>query len=602
VTSHLNLDINLSISTLQQAYASGETNPEQLIQSLLVKAKSLTAVWIHLLTEAEIAPYLENLKTMSPETHPLYGVPFAIKDNIDLAGIPTTAACDEFVYTPEKSAFVVSELIAAGAIPLGKTNLDQFATGLVGTRSPYGATPNSFNPEYISGGSSSGSAVATASGVVSFALGTDTAGSGRVPACFNNLVGLKPSKGLLSTSGVVPACRSLDCVSIFALTADDANTVFQVAASYDETDSFARKNTTANQKPVVMNNKFTFAVPKADQLAFFGSDSYEKSYIESISALEKLGGTQVELDFTPLFDAAKLLYDGPWVTERYIATQDLMENKPNAMLDVIYSIISQGTNHSAVDTFKALYQLQSLKRLADNLIQQVDVLVTPTAGRHYTIAEINEQPIKRNSNLGYYTNFMNLLDYAAIAVPTCFTEEKMPFGITLFSDAMSDQKLLTLAQRIQDKEKLPLGATQWSLPNNSTNTNNDAFIDIVVCGAHLSNMALNWQLTDRNAVFIEKTQSAAKYQMYSVPGEIERPAMIRIDNASTNQGTSFEVEVWRLPIESFGSFVAGIAQPLGIGKVELSNGTWLTGFIAESHAAKGENISSFGSWRIYKNQ
>lgn len=604
MTSHLNLDsnlnINLSISTLQQAYASGETSPEQLIQSLLVKAKSLTAVWIHLLTEAEIAPYIEKLKTMSPETHPLYGVPFAIKDNIDLAGIPTTAACDEFAYTPEKSAFVVSELIAAGAIPLGKTNLDQFATGLVGTRSPYGATPNSFNSEYISGGSSSGSAVATASGVVSFALGTDTAGSGRVPACFNNLVGLKPSKGLLSTSGVVPACRSLDCVSIFALTADDANTVFQVAASYDEADSFARKNTTANQKPVVMNNKFTFAVPKADQLAFFGSDSYQKAFSNAVTALEKLGGTQVELDFTPLFDAAKLLYDGPWVTERYIATQDLMENKPNTMLDVIQSIISQGNNHSAVDTFKALYQLQSLKRLADNLIQQVDVLVTPTAGRHYTIAEINEEPIIRNSNLGYYTNFMNLLDYAAIAIPTCFTEEKMPFGITVFSDAMSDQKLLTLAQRIQDNAQLSLGATGWTLPKTTlaTNTNSEAFIDVVVCGAHLSGMALNWQLTDRNAILIEKTQSAAKYQMYSVAGEIERPAMIRNE---VGEGTSFEVEVWRLPIESFGSFVAGIAQPLGMGKVELSNGTWLTGFIAEGHAAAGENISSFGSWRSYKN-
>ncbi|TYK66629.1 allophanate hydrolase [Colwellia echini] len=595
-------DINLSINTLQKAYASGETSPEQLIKSLLVEAKSLTAVWIHLLTETEIAPYLANLKNMSPETHPLYGVPFAIKDNIDLAGIPTTAACAEFAYTPEKSAFVVEELIAAGAIPLGKTNLDQFATGLVGTRSPYGATPNSFNPKYISGGSSSGSAVATAKGIVSFALGTDTAGSGRVPACFNNLVGLKPSKGLLSTSGVVPACRSLDCVSIFALTADDANTVFQVAAKYDEDDRYARKNIAENIKPVVLNNKFTFAIPKAEQLAFFGCDSYERAFIQAVTALEKLGGTKVELDFTPLLDAAKLLYEGPWVAERYIATQDILEEQPEVMMDVTRTIISQGDKHSAVDTFYALYRLQSLKKLADKLIGQVDVLVTPTAGRHFTLDEIAQEPMLYNSQLGYYTNFMNLLDYTAIAVPTKFTSKGLPFGVTLFSDAFTDQKLLTYAKRIQDDAQLSLGATGWTLPKTTLSTESDAFIDVVVCGAHLSGMALNWQLTDRKAVLIEQTQSAAKYQMYSIAGEIERPAMIRNGVFDQQKGTSFEVEVWRLPIEAFGSFVAGIAQPLGIGKVELADGRWLTGFIAEGHAAAGNNISSFGSWRAYKAQ
>lgn len=590
--------INLTIHALQQAYASKQTSPEQLIKQLLLHAKTLPAVWIHLLTEQEIAPYIANLKNMSPDTHPLYGVPFAIKDNIDLAGIPTTAACAEFAYTPEKSAFVVQQLIDAGAIPLGKTNLDQFATGLVGTRSPYGQTPNSFNPEYISGGSSSGSAVATASGVVSFALGTDTAGSGRVPACFNNLVGLKPSKGLLSTTGVVPACRSLDCVSIFALTADDANQVFQVAASYDESDCFARKNPANNQKAVVLNKAFTFAIPKVDQLAFFDSSSYQQAFNDAVAELEKLGGTKVELDFSPLLAAAKLLYEGPWVAERYIATQDIIEHQSEAMLDVTRTIISQGNKLNATEAFSALYQLQALKKQADKLIQQVDVVVTPTAGRHFTLAEIAEQPIMRNSQLGYYTNFMNLLDYAAIAVPTSFTKNKvMPFGITLFSDAMTDQKLLMLAKRIQTHANLPLGATNWALGNTALNTDNDAFIDLVVCGAHLSGMALNWQLTDRHAVLLEKTTTADKYQMFAVAGKIERPAMIRQET----HGRGFDVEVWRLPVESFGSFVTGIAQPLGIGKLELADGRWLTGFIAEGYAANiGQNISEYSGWRAYQ--
>lgn len=587
--------INLSISELHNAYTAGETSPKQLFTSLLEQAKSLTAVWIHLLTPDELAPYLDNLSSMSPETHPLYGVPFAIKDNIDLAGIPTTAACKEFAYTPEKSAFVVEQLIAAGAIPLGKTNLDQFATGLVGTRSPYGATPNSFHPDYISGGSSSGSAVATAKGVVSFALGTDTAGSGRVPACFNNLVGLKPSKGLLSTSGVVPACRSLDCVSIFALTANDANQVFQVAAAYDESDRYARKNTDVNQSPVLLNTEFTFAIPKPEQLKFFGSDSYEKAFVDAVAALQKLGGKVVELNFAPLLDAAKLLYEGPWVAERYIATQDIIENQPEAMLDVTRTIISQGDKSNATELFFALYQLQALKKQADKLIEQVDFIVSPTAGRHFTLAEIEEEPIARNSQLGYYTNFMNLLDYAAVAVPTSFTSKGMPFGVTLFSDAMTDQKLLTMAKRIQDNAQLSLGATGWTLPDTQLNTDNDAFIDVVVCGAHLSGMALNWQLTDRKAVLLEQTQSADKYQMFSVPGKIERPAMIRNDE----EGRSFNVEVWRVPQSTFGSFVAGIAQPLGIGKVELTDGRWLTGFIAEGYAANGKDISHFGGWRAY---
>ncbi len=590
--------MNLTIDALSSAYRNDEITPEELIQQLRLKAEKQKNVWIHLLSESETAPYLSALKSKNPEECPLWGVPFAIKDNIDLAGIPTTAACPEFSYIAEKSAHVVEQLIAAGAIPLGKTNLDQFATGLVGTRSPYGATANSFDKNYISGGSSSGSSVVTATGMVTFALGTDTAGSGRIPACFNNLVGLKPSIGLLSASGVVPACRSLDCVSIFSLTADDARTVFLVAADFDDSDSYARPNPIANQGIVEIGREFSFAVPLPEQLAFFGSDSYQAAYVEAISDLEEIGGTKVETDFSPLFDAAKLLYEGPWVAERYLATKEIIENNPSAMMEVTHKIIAGGANPKATDAFTALYQLRAAKQLSDKLVASVDVLVTPTAGRHFTLEEIEQEPIARNSQLGYYTNFMNLLDFAAIAVPTSFTTQKMPFGITLFSSAMTDQKLLSLAKRIQDANKLPLGAT--NIPYTVVEDNLEpslGYIDVVVCGAHLSGMVLNHQLTERGAFLKQVTETSAQYKMFAVPGSVERPAMIRDEN----NGYSFAVEVWTMPIREFGSFVYGIAQPLGIGKVELASGEYVTGFIAEGYAEDlGKDISKFGGWRKYK--
>ncbi|WP_143871585.1 allophanate hydrolase [Catenovulum sediminis] len=587
---------NLTIEALNNAYSTGALSAETLILSLAAEAKTQKAVWISLLDETQITAYLAGLKNKSPQTHPLYGVPFAIKDNIDLAGLPTTAACSEYSYIAEKSAYVVEQLIDAGAIPIGKTNLDQFATGLVGTRSPYGETKNAFNPDYISGGSSSGSAVAVATGIVSFALGTDTAGSGRIPACFNNLVGLKPSKGLLSTSGVVPACRSLDCVSIFALTANDANTVFQIAAQYDASDCFARINTPANKSPVLSKAEFTFAVPLPEQLTFFGDNIYQAEFYKTIEKLEALGGKKTQLGFSPMLQAAKLLYEGPWVAERYLATQEIIEKKPEAMLDVTRTIIEAGNSAKATDCFAALYKLQALKKQADAIVEQVDFVVTPTAGTHYTREEIRDNPISYNSNLGYYTNFMNLLDYSAIAVPTSFTEQKMPFGVTLFSFALQDQKLLAYADKIMQSNQLPLGATTWPLTNKTLSTsNNRGFIDLAVCGAHLSGMALNHQLIERNALLVEKTTTAKAYQMYTVQGPVERPALIR----SEQEKQSFEVEVWRMPTEHFASFVLGIAAPLGMGKIELVDGRLVTGFIAEAIAQKGRNISEFGSWRKY---
>ena len=592
--------MNLSIPVLNKAYRAEQTSPADLFLELREQAQKLENVWIHLLSANEIQPYIDNLLKKSPKDYPLWGVPFAIKDNIDLAGIPTTAGCPEFSYVPEKSAHVVDLLIKAGAIPLGKTNLDQFATGLVGTRSPHGATPNAFNKSYISGGSSSGSAVSTASGVVSFALGSDTAGSGRIPACFNNLVGLKPTKGLLSNTGLVPACKSIDCISLFSLTADDARTVFSVAADYDESDCFARPNPITNQGSVEFPTDFTFAVPLNAQLEFFGDEDYQQGFTLAVEQLIAMGGSKVEIDFSPMLDAARLLYEGPWIAERYLATQDIFLNKPEAMMEVTHTIISGGAKPKASDTFVAMYKLQALKKLADKLVNSVDVVVTPTAGRHFTLAEIEEEPIVRNSQLGYYTNFMNLLDYAAIAVPTSFTQNNLPFGITLFSDAMTDQKLLTLAKRIQNTTQLPLGATQNPYQNTeSTLAKSTGFIDVVVCGAHLSGMILNHQLTERGGLLKKTTESSASYRMYTVPGKVERPAMIRDEE----NGEALAVEVWSLPIAEFGSFVQGITQPLGIGKVELASGEYVSGFISEGYAKKlGQDITQFKGWRAYQAQ
>ena len=368
--------MNLTIESLHKAYQNKTLTPEKLIDQLLQNCETYNEhnIWIHRLSEKELQPYLENLSQYSVEELPLYGIPFAIKDNIDLAGIPTTAACSGFEYTPDESAFVVQQLIKAGAIPLGKTNMDQFATGLVGTRSPepWGACKNAFDSRYISGGSSSGSAVAVSLGLVSFSLGTDTAGSGRVPAAFNNLIGLKPSKGLLSMKGVIPACRSLDCVSIFALTTDDANTVFEQAAVFDAADQYARRNPYDNNHRCygLVDRTFRFAVPKSEQLQFFGNDSAQALFETSIQTMERLGGEKVEIDFTPFLDAAVLLYEGPWVAERYAAIEEIITEKPDELLPVIKTIIGSAEGKTAVDTFKAEYQMQTYRAQAKQLLSQ----------------------------------------------------------------------------------------------------------------------------------------------------------------------------------------------------------------------------------------
>ena len=537
--------------------------------------------------------YVQALQTRSIDDLPLYGIPFVIKDNIDLAGVPTTAACPPFSYLPARSAFVVEKLLEAGAIPLGKTNLDQFATGLVGTRSPHGACRNSFNDEYVAGGSSSGSAVAVATGLASFSLGTDTAGSGRVPAAFNNLIGVKPSLGRLSTRGVVPACRSLDCVSIFALTVADAACVLDVAAGFDDEDPYSR------DLGHVAIPGLRFGVPRPEQLQFFGDAEFARLFAAAVARLESCGGTRVDVDFAPFLDAARLLYEGPWVAERYAAVGRFMQAHPDALLPVTAQIIAGGKHPTAVDAFEAEYRLKALERLSRSAWSQVDFMITPTAGTIYSIAAVEADPIRLNANLGYYTNFMNLFDLAGVAVPAGFRTDGLPFGVTLIGPRSSERALLALADTVHRSSAATLGATNSTLPPRSEEAPVLAagYVALAVCGAHMQGLPLNPQLRDRGAYLMERTRTSSSYRLMALPGgPPQRPGLIR----TANGGAPIEIEVWAMPTEQLGSFVAGIPAPLGIGKVELQNGTQVSGFVCEGYAAAGAvDITEFGGWRAY---
>lgn len=587
--------IDLSLTGLKNHYSRNDFTPLELAGFILDAieqargAEPHNPIWIRLLTLDEIKKYTDQLVDKNPDQLPLYGVPFAIKDNIDLADISTTAACPDFSYTPTETAFVVGQLIRSGAIPIGKTNMDQFATGLVGTRSPapWGACHNVFNKNYIAGGSSSGSALAVAKGLVSFSLGTDTAGSGRVPASLNGIVGLKPSRGLLSTSGVVPACRSLDCVSIFARGIEDANAVFDIAARFDPEDPYARENSYANSKryfglPV---KTVRLGVPDSSQLNFFGNVEAETLFNQ---AVQKMAGQNVELvtiDFAPFAKAAKLLYEGPWVTERYLAVREQIDRKPESLLPVINRIISPGKHASAAQAFSAQYRLMELKRQADSELEKVDAIVTPTNGTIYTLEEIEAEPIQFNSNLGYYTNFMNLLDFAAVAVPAGFYANGVGFGVTLFQRAFTDKFLLSIAALCSECMILATSKSPYTR------------VPIVVCGAHMEDLPLNWQLVERGAVLIRKTRTAGHYRLYALAGGPPyRPGLKRDGTA----GKKVDVEVWSVPAENLGSFVSEIPAPLGIGKVELEDGTWESGFICEPCGLESAiDITETGGWRNY---
>jgi allophanate hydrolase len=519
---------------------------------------------------------------------PLAGVPFAVKDNIDVAGMPTTAACPAFSYRPERSAAVVERLLAAGAVCLGKTNLDQFATGLVGTRSPYGAPRCVFNREFISGGSSSGSAVATAAGLVAFALGTDTAGSGRVPAAFNGLVGLKPTKGRWSSQGLVPACRSLDCITVFTHDIDDAQLVDDVVAGFDAADPYSRQPVT----PPSLGAAFRFGVPRPAQLQFFGDEAAAGLYQQALSRMVASGGTPVEVDIAPLLRAAQLLYSGPWVAERTAAIEEFLGKSPGAIHPVVRAIIAAGAGITGVHAFRGQYELQGLARQAESLWSTIDVLVLPTAPTIHRVNELLAEPVALNSNLGWYTNFVNLLDMSAVAVPAGFRGNHTGFGITLMAGAFMDRPLLTLAQRY-----LTQGAAIPTPPLDLTPR--AAGVSLAVVGAHLAGMPLHWQLSSRNARLITATQTTADYRLFAMANTSPpKPALVHTGTAGG--GSAIAVEVYELDHAAFGSFVADVPAPLAIGSVALADGSVVKGFIAEPRATEGaRDITAFGGWRAY---
>lgn len=548
--------------------------------------------WLMIASEAQLQAQWDALIPRyrdNPDALPLFGIPFAVKDNVDVAGWPTTAACPAFEYIAKQDATAVARLKAAGAMVIGKTNLDQFATGLVGTRSPYGAVANTFNADYVSGGSSSGSASVVARGLVPFAFGTDTAGSGRVPAGFNNIVGLKPTKGWLSAKGVVPACRLNDTLSVFALTVEDAFYIASLAGGVDPEDAYSRSNPAT--APAALPQNPVLAIPEV--LNFFGDTQAQAAWEKALDALCDGGATLRPIDFSAFSQLAEQLYQGPWVAERTAAVGDMLQH-PEQMDPTVYTIVSAGLNYSAVDAFKAEYLRAELAQKINQVLADVDALVVPTSPTIHTLEEMKQEPIRFNSQFGTYTNFTNLADLSALALPAPLRDDGLPAGITLIAPAWHDRALADFGLRWQQQLALPLGATGLPFTAHATLAPSPHHVRVAVVGAHLRGMPLNFQLTTRDAAFVEATHTAPHYRLYALANtQPQKPGIAR-DTA----GAAIEVELWDIPLARFGEFVAEIPAPLGIGSLELSDGRWVKGFICEPAALNdATDITEFKGWR-----
>jgi allophanate hydrolase len=588
-----------TVAAIVAAHRAGTVSPAQTVARSFARIRDHNdpAIFISLRDEKEAIAEAEALNPKEAAQLPLFGVPVGVKDNIDVAALPTTAACPAFSYLPAHDATSVARLRAAGAIIIGKTNLDQFATGLVGVRSPYGIPNNPLRGDLIPGGSSSGSGVAVSTGLVPLALGTDTAGSGRVPAMLNNIVGLKPSLGLISTAGVVPACRTLDCVSVLALTVDDAMTALVAMAGPDGADPYSRTRPLAEITPFPASLRL--GVPRTGQLIFFGDKASEAAYGEALKRWTALGAALVEFDLEPFYETARLLYEGPWVAERYLVIRNLLASSPEAIHPVTREIIIAGQRLSAADTFAALYRLQALRKIAERAFANIDALVLPTAPTVYSTAQVLANPLELNSRLGTYTNFVNLLDLCALALPAAIRADDIPFGITLLAPVGQDAQLASIGRVFHADTNLPMGATglpQPALAPLPARLSGDE-IAIAVVGAHLSGMALNGELKALGGRLLEQATTAPDYKLYALDTTPPKPGMLRVE---TGTGTSIELEVWSLPAAAFGKFVAAIPPPLSIGTVRLADGRGVKGFIVEPAAVNGaRDISAFSGWRAF---
>ncbi len=628
----------VTIDDWLRAYRQGGARPAELIPRWMASWPEADPAWITRADASFLSPLLTHLESADPSSLPLYGVPFAVKDNIDVAGLPTTAACPAFSFRPDRHATVISQLLAAGAVPIGKTNLDQFATGLVGTRSPYGAVPNTFNPAYVSGGSSSGSASVVARGLVPFALGTDTAGSGRVPAGLNNLVGLKPTPGSVPMRGVLPACRTIDVVSIFALTVADAA---RVASAWRLEPDEVRFNAAQAQPVWLQGTGKTLRVGVPATPDCDAALGYDRAFERAVDRAASLGWEVVATDMAALFEVAQLLYDGPWVAERYTVIESLLRSNPAAIDSVVRGVVERARGFSAADAFRARYRLAELQSRLRGLWQDVDVLMVPTTPGCPTLAEVASDPVGRNSALGRYTNFVNLLGFAALALPCGMSRSGLPFGITLIGAGGSDAALAELGAQWEMHETTPLGRTlaaraagaphHSGLTDRSTLTQsavltNDygraadaAFkqgrvttqdrcitqgamaaqpsIRLAVVGAHLAGLPLHGQLVERGCRFVERTRTAPHYRLYAIPGSVPpKPGLVRVESG----GASIEIELYDMPQSGVGSFLAGIAYPLGLGSLELESGTWVHGFTCDPSAlSSAPDITDHGGWRAW---
>ena len=589
-----------TVAEILNAYRSGALKPEDIVARSFarIRAHGDPALFIALREEADLLAEAQALARAGDKALPLYGIPVAVKDNIDVKGLPTTAACPAYSYRPGKDATCVARLRQAGALILGKTNLDQFATGLVGLRTPYGVPRNLFDAKLVPGGSSSGSALAVGAGIAPLSLGTDTAGSGRVPAAFSNVVGLKPTRGLISTAGVVPACRTLDCVSVFALTVDDAMTALAVIAGPDP--AKASPGPPAVRAAGPMPEGLRLGVPLRGQRLFFGDRASEALYDAALDRFVELGAKIIEIDIEPFYAAARLLYEGPWVAERYLTARALIASAPEALHPVTRQIILAGAHGTAADAFAAFYQLEDLRRMRDSILLAVDALVLPTAPTIYSVEQVLANPIDLNSRLGTYTNFVNLLDMCGLAVPAAMRPDGAPFGVTLLARAGEDAALAAIGREFHATTGLPLGALNKSQPPlarlPAVSAENE--IPLAVVGAHLSGMPLNGELRALGARLVERGATAPHYRLYALAGtRPPKPGLLRVKNGA---GAAIEIEVWALSESAFGRFVAAVPPPLSIGTLELESGRAVKGFLVEAEAvADARDISSFGGWRAF---
>jgi allophanate hydrolase len=569
-----NHDVRLSIRTLLDGYRAGDRVPSEIAAAVLERIEDADApVWIERVPDGQLLVAARRLDR-GDRTLPLYGVPFAVKDNMDVAGMPTTAGCPGFARIAERTAPVVQRLVDAGALLVGKTNMDQFATGLVGTRSPYGACSSVFDPERVSGGSSSGSALAVALGQAAFSLGTDTAGSGRVPAAFNALVGLKPTRGLLSTRGIVPACASLDCVSIFATGVGDAGAVLDVAAGFDREDPWSRSSA-----PLVAPRHGRVGLPLPGQ-----AEPEEPAAAAAWAEARTRAGTlwePVDVDVAPLLEAAPLLYTA-WVAERTSDLAEAIASEPAGLDPTVAGIVGGGAQRAATDVFAGMHRLAGLRRAAEPLWEGVDALLLPTTPGHPTHAQVAADPVAVNERLGRFTNFMNLMDLAGLALPGPPRSDGLPHGVTLIAPAFHDARLLELGTAWSGEDaRIPLPGA----------------VRLAVVGAHMDGLPLNSQLTGRGARLLRATRTARRYRLYALAADgVARPGLVRVDDG----GGAVEAEVWELAPAALGALMTEVPAPLAIGRVELEDGEEVAGFVCEPYATAGaRDITDLGGWRAF---